>query len=116
MVSPRETVLSDASIESTIDSKLALVDQGAADRNFSRWDILNSYAGFNWANVEDDPYKNGSNFYYGGNPGLPNNESTHTYSMQVEWLKNWLTGNGTPANSQDAENYAPEYSDPFGLA
>ena len=34
--------------------------------------------------------------------------------MQVEWLKNWLTGNGTPANPQDAENYAPEYSDRLG--
>ena len=110
----RETVLSDASIESTIDNKFVLVNQGAAHRNFSRWDILNSYAGFGWANVEDDPYKNGSNFYYGGNPGLPNSESTHTYSMQVEWLKNWLTGNGTPANTQDAENYAPEYSDRLG--
>ena len=103
----RETILSDESIESSIDNKFALVNQGASDRNFSKWDILNSYAGFDWAYP-------GSNFYYGGNSELPNNQSTHTYSMQVEWLKNWLTGNGTPANSQDAENYAPEYSDRLG--
>ena len=103
----RETVLSDESIESSLDRKSALVNQGAAARNFSRWDILNSYAGFDWAYP-------GSNFYYGGNPELPNNESTHTYSMQVEWLKNWLTGNGTPANPQDAENFAPQYSDRLG--
>ena len=76
----RETVLSDESIESSLDRKSALVNQGAASRNFSRWDILNSYAGFDWAYP-------GSNFYYGGNPELPNNESTHTYSMQVNGLK-----------------------------
>lgn len=103
----RETILSDSSIESSIDSKSELVNQGAADRNFSKWDILNSYAGFDWAYP-------GSNFYYGSNSELPNNQSTHTYSMQVEWLKNWLTGNGTPANSNDAQNYAPEYSDRLG--
>lgn len=110
----RETVLSDSSIESSIDSKVALINQGAAERNFSRWDILNSYAGFDWANDLSNPYINGSNFYYGGNLALPNNTSFHTYAMQAEWLKNWLTGNGTPANSADAQNYASQYSDRLG--
>ena len=103
----RESVLSDSAIEASIDSKKALVDQGAASRNFDRWDILNSYAGFYWAYP-------GSNFYFGGNTELPYPWNTHTYSMQVEWIKNWLTGNGTPANSQDALNYAPEYSNRLG--
>ena len=103
----RETVLSDAAIDESIDTKLALIDQGAAERNFSRWDILNSDAGFFWVTPS-------SNFYYGGNFLIPYPWNTHTYSMQVQWLKNWLTGNGTPANSLDALNYAPEYSDRLG--
>lgn len=110
----RETILSDSSIESSIDSKVAIINQGAAERNFSRWDILNSYAGFEFGNDPSNPYINGSNFYYGGNLALPNNTSFHTYTMQTEWLKNWLTGNGTPANSADAQNYASQYSDRLG--
>lgn len=103
----RETVLSDAAIDASIDTKLALIDQGAAGRNFSRWDILNSDAGFFWVSPS-------SNFYYGGNSLLPYPWNTHTYSMQVQWLKNWLTGNGTPYNAMDALNYAPQYSDRLG--
>ncbi len=103
----RETVLSDESIANSINSKRSLIDQGAADRNFSRWNILNNYAGFGWAWP-------GSNFYYGGNSELPNNQSTHTYAMQVEWMKNWLTGTGIPSNSQDAQNYGIEFSDRLG--
>ena len=60
----RETVLSDSSIDASIDSKLALIDQGAASRNFSRWDILNSDAGFFFVYPS-------SNFYYGVIPYSP---------------------------------------------
>jgi len=103
----RETVLSDATIAQTIDAHFALLNAEAAGRNFSRWDILNSFVGFGWTAP-------GPTFYYGGNPEIPCNTADHTYGMQVEWLKNWLTGTGTPSGSCAAEAYAPQYSDRLG--
>jgi hypothetical protein len=103
----RETVLSDATVAQTIDDHVALLDAEAAGRNFSRWDILNSAVTFTWSG-------DGPNFYYGGNPYLPCSGSDHTYWMQAEWLKNWLTGTGIPTGTCAAEAYAPQYSDRLG--
>ena len=103
----RETVLSDTTVAQTIDDHVALLDAEAAGRNFSRWDILNSLVNFSWL-------PNGPNFYYGGNPLLPCYGSDHTYAMQVEWLKNWLTGTGTPTGTCAAAAYAPQYADRLG--
>lgn len=103
----RETVLSDATVAQTIDTHVALLNVGAAGRNFSRWDILNSKVSFDWSG-------DGPTFYYGGNPHIPCETNDHTYWMQAEWLKNWLTGTGTPTGSCAAEAYAPQYSDRLG--
>lgn len=109
----REDVLSDASILQSIDNKLNSVNAGAAQRNFARWDILNTWAGFSWSG-------DGPNFYYGGNDelGCPGAEGghPHTYAMQVEWLKNWLTGQGNKPDETACSNFAygADYSDRFG--
>jgi hypothetical protein len=103
----RETVLSDSAIEQTLDSNRVLLDAEAAGRNYSRWDILNTKVTFPWSG-------DGPTFYYGGNPKIPCNGSDHTYWMQVEWMKNWLTGNGTPSGTCAAEAYAPQYADRLG--
>ena len=103
----RETVLSDATVAQTIDDHVALLNAEAAGRNFSRWNILNSLVNFSWL-------PEGPNFYYGGNPLLPCYGSDHTYWMQAEWLKNWLTGTGTPTGTCAAEAYVPQYSDRLG--
>ncbi len=92
----REQVLSDATIVQTINTNFTLLNAEAAGRNFSRWNILNT---------EIHP-----NFYFGGGPGCP----THTYSMEVEFLKNWLTGQGTPSGACDNFYYASTYSDRLG--
>ena len=104
----RETVLSDAGIAQTMDAHYALLNAEAAGRNFSRWDILNAFVGFYWV------WPPVPNFYYGGNPAIPCSAADHTYGMQVEWLKNWLTGGGTPSGSCAAEAYAPQYADRLG--
>ncbi len=104
----RETVLSDAAIGQTMDAHYALLNAEAAGRNFSRWDILNTFVGFYWV------WPPVPNFYYGGNPAIPCNSADHTYGMQLEWLKNWLTGNGTPSGSCAAAAFAPQYSDRLG--
>ncbi len=104
----RETVLSDATIAQTMDAHYALLNAEAAGRNFTRWDILNAFVGFYWV------WPPVPNFYYGGNPAIPCDTADHTYGMQVEWLKNWLTGQGTPSGSCAAAAYAPQYSDRLG--
>lgn len=103
----RETALSDVAVAESIDANFQMLNAEAAGRNFSRWDILNSWVGFAWSFP-------GPNFYYGGNPNIPCNATDHTYEMQVEWLKNWLTGTGTPSGACAAEAYAPQYSDRLG--
>ena len=103
----REAVLSDAAVAQIIDTHFALLNAEAAGRNFARWDILNSFVGFDWTWP-------GPTFYYGGNPQIPCDTADHTYGMQVEWLKNWLTGTGTPSGSCATEAYAPQYSDRLG--
>jgi hypothetical protein len=104
----RETVLSDATIAQTMDAHYTLLNAEAAGRNFSRWDILNAFVGFYWV------WPPVPNFYYGGSPAIPCYSNDHTYGMQVEWMKNWLAGNGTPSGSCAAEAYAPQYSDRLG--
>lgn len=104
----RETVLSDAMIAQTIDANYALLNAEAAGRNFARWNILNSFVGFYWV------WPPVPNFYYGGNPAIPCYAADHTYGMQVEWLKNWLTGTGTPSGSCAAAAYAPQFADRLG--
>ena len=94
----REDVLSDTTIVSTMDANYALLNAEAAGRNFARWDILNTKLG-------DIP-----NFYYGGGYG----SSTHTYGMQVEFLKNWLTGEGTQSGPDEDFYYSSTYSDRLG--
>ena len=101
----RETVLSDESINASLDEKLALLAE-SAERNFNRWNILNYYGGFNWAW--------GHTFYFGGNPNIPGSTGDHTYEMQVEWLKNWLTGDGIASGSAKEIFYSSIFSDRFG--
>lgn len=92
----REQVLSDATIVQSINTHFALLNAEAAGRNFSRWNILNTEI---WPN-----------FYFGGGNGC----ATHTYGMQVEFLKNWLTGQGTQSGACDNFYYASTYSDRLG--
>jgi hypothetical protein len=92
----REDVLSDTTMAQTIEANYALLNAEAAARNFDRWDILNTEI---WPN-----------FYFGGGYG----SSTHTYGMQVEFLKNWLTGLGTQAGSAEDFYYSSTYSDRLG--
>jgi len=104
----RETVFNDVTIAQTINANFALLNAEAAGRNFSRWDILNSFVGFYWVSPPVP------NFYYGGNPRIPCYSADHTYGMQVEWMKNWLAGNGTPSGSCAVAAYAPQYADRLG--
>ncbi|MBN2702667.1 MAG: lamin tail domain-containing protein, partial [Pontiellaceae bacterium] len=92
----REEILSDATIIQAMDDNFTLLNAEAAERNFSRWDILNTEI---WPN-----------FYYGGGFGC----ETHTYKMQVEFLKNWLTGEGTPASPCEDFYYSSPYADRLG--
>ncbi|MBN2685501.1 MAG: lamin tail domain-containing protein, partial [Pontiellaceae bacterium] len=92
----RENILSDATIIQAMDDNFTLLDAEAAGRNFNRWDILNTEI---WPN-----------FYYGGGFGC----ATHTYGMQVEFLKNWLTGEGTPAGPCEDFYYSSLYADRLG--
>lgn len=101
----REQVLSDATIVQTMNSHFALLNAEAAGRNFARWDILNTNAGLDVGGGWKIP-----NFYFGGGFGC----ATHTYGMQVEFLKNWLTGAGTPSGPCDNFYYSSTYSDRLG--
>ncbi|MHC5183017.1 MAG: CotH kinase family protein, partial [Planctomycetota bacterium] len=103
----REDKLSDAQVAADIDYYYDLldadgpsVDTGStpADRNFAKWDILNSYE---WCN-----------YYYGGNSSQ-NGGILHTYKMEAEWLKNWFNGQGTPAAGESYSIYT-NYSDRLG--
>jgi hypothetical protein len=105
----RENVLSDATVDQTINSFYSLLNAEAAGRNFVRWNILNSDAGLDVGGGWTIP-----NFYFGGNPRIPCFSADHTYGMEVEWFKNWLTGNGTPSGSCAAAAYIPQYSDRLG--
>ena len=114
----REDKLSDAKITADIDYYFNLLDaDGAADRNFAKWNILN-----NWEMC---------NYYYGNNPQteyydyptsggtpipIPSGEReqqnlSHTFYMEKEWLKNWFNGEGTPTSP---EWYKDEYTDRVG--
>ena len=95
----REDVLSDSTTVQTLDTFYALLNAEAAGRNYSRWDVLDT-------KLDGDI----PNFYYGGGSGC----STHTYGMQVEFLKNWLTGQGTQSGSCDNFYYTSTYSDRLG--
>jgi hypothetical protein len=100
----REDKLSDAQMSADIDYYYSLLTtdvpfaggaDNAADRNFDKWPILNQYE---WGN-----------YYYGYNSGEPEQGNLpHTYHMETEWLKNWLTGQGTPA---PGESYIADYTD-----
>lgn len=90
----RKGVLSKAHILADIDSCAALLAESAA-RNFDRWQLyVNAATGqesgagtYVWTSILNAWVW--PNWYY----GTPNNP--HTYAMEVEWLKTWLTGNGT---------------------
>ena len=103
----REDKLSDAKVSADIDYYYTLLDSDGplidtdstpVDRNFAKWNILNTYQwcnyyyGYNWSRAEQ------------GN--LP-----HTYKMETEWLKNWFNGQGTPAAG---EWYLTTHSDRLG--
>jgi hypothetical protein len=92
----REGVFSDENIITDIDYYYNLLNAGAVARNFTRWDILNMWILGN--------YYFGENYWWGD--GLP-----HTYQMEIEWFKNWFTGQGTPA---PGETYEPLYADRVG--
>lgn len=103
----RETVLSDDEVARIIDRYFQQLNLEAVGRNFSRWDILNSWIGFGWSYP-------GPTFYYGGNPDIPCSDQDHTFGMQVEWLKNWLTGKGSPSGSCAIAAFGDPYSDRLG--
>ena len=98
----REDKLSDSQINTDIDYYYNMLDPDGplvdsdstpADRNFAKWDILNTV----WF----------CNYYYGGNPAQ-NGGISHTYNMETEWLKNWFNGQGDPA---PGESYSPVYDE-----
>ena len=103
----REDKLSDAQVSSDIDYYYALLDSDGplvdtgstpADRNFTKWNILNQYE---WCN-----------YYYGYNSSQSEQGNLpHTYKMEIEWLKNWFNGQGTPAAG---EWYLATHSDRLG--
>jgi len=103
----REDKLSDAQINTDIDYYYSLLTTNVpptsdpnnpASRNFDKYPILNQYE---WCN-----------YYYGGNPSQ-NGGIPHTYQMEVEWLRNWFNGQGTPAPGESYSIYS-EYSDRMG--
>ncbi len=86
----RKDALSDAKIDADIEYLGALLNaNGAATRNFTRWNVLNTGL---WCNP-----------YY-GTVSVP-----HTHEMEIQWLKNWFTGNGTEDPNEPA--YDPDYTD-----
>jgi hypothetical protein len=84
----REDKLSDAQVNADINYYYNSLRYEGAVRNFSRWDILNSWVECN---------------YYYGTVGDP-----HNYQMETDWFRNWFTGGGVPS---DPCSYDPEYSD-----
>jgi hypothetical protein len=89
----RNGVLSTQHILADINGYAALLAEAAA-RNFNRWQL---YVNVNTGHTGDAGTHVWTsilnawvwpNWYY----GTPNNP--HTYAMEVEWLKTWLTGNG----------------------
>ncbi|MBW8002451.1 MAG: PASTA domain-containing protein [Planctomycetes bacterium] len=118
----REDKLSDAQILADISSYYTLLTtnvafaghpDNAVDRNFDKFNILN--------------VPKTCNYYFGNNPQLTYEDIDgsrpidpadreqanlpHTYAMELEWLKNWFTGQGTPTG---AEWYIADYSDRMG--
>ncbi len=103
----REDKLSDDQVTEDIDYYCTLLDSDGplvnadntpADRNFTKWNILNNYQ---WCN-----------YYYGYNSSRSEQGNLpHTYKMETEWLKNWFTGQGTPAAG---EWYIATHSDRLG--
>jgi hypothetical protein len=103
----REDKLSDAQVAADIDYYYTLLDSDGplvntagtpADRNFAKWNILNTYQ---WCN-----------YYYGYNASRPEQGNLpHTYKMETEWLKNWFNGQGAPAAG---ERYLATHSDRLG--
>ena len=90
----REDKFSAARLVADIDASAALLAEAAA-RNFARWEAyVNSYTGRDYGS---GPYVWTSilnawvwpNWYH-GSPANP-----HTYQMEIDWVKTWLTGNGT---------------------
>lgn len=90
----RRGVLSAEHILADINGYATLLAE-AAERNFDRWQLyVNTATGHNgdpgthvWTSILNAWVW--PNWYY----GTPNNP--HTYAMEIEWLKTWLTGNGT---------------------
>ena len=106
----REDRLNDANIVADIDYYYNLLSSEAAGRHFDRWQLYvdastgkEVTSGGVWASILNA--WTWPNWYY----GTPNDP--HTYQMEVEWIKNWLTGLGTPA---PGETYDPLYTDRFG--
>lgn len=103
----REDKLSDSQVTTDIDHYYTLLDSDGplvntgstpADRNFAKWNILNTYQ---WCN-----------YYHGYNSGrVEQGNLPHTYKMETEWLKNWFNGQGTPAAG---EWYLATHSDRLG--
>ncbi len=87
----REDKLSDAQVNADINYYYNLLRWEGMVRNFSRWDILNTWVECN---------------YYYGTTGDP-----HNYQMEVEWFRNWFTGGGILS---DPCAYDPVYSDRLG--
>jgi hypothetical protein len=89
----REGVLSTEHVLGDIDRYAVLLAE-AAERNFDRWQLYVSPStgheggpgGHVWASILNAWVW--PNWYH----GTPNNP--HTYTMEVEWLKTWLAGNG----------------------
>jgi hypothetical protein len=106
----REDRFNDANIVADIDYYYNLLSAEAAARHFNRWQLyvdpatgMEVGSGGVWASILNA--WTWPNWYY-GKPNYP-----HTYQMEVEWIKNWLTGLGTPA---PGETYDPLYTDRFG--
>jgi hypothetical protein len=106
----REDRFNDANVVADIDSCYNLLSAEAASRHFNRWQLyvdpitgMEVGSGGVWASILNA--WTWPNWYY-GKPNTP-----HTYQMEVEWTKNWLTGLGTPA---PGETYDPLYTDRLG--
>jgi len=106
----RESRFNDANIIADVDYYYNLLSAEAAARHFDRWQFYvdpdtgkEVESGGVWASILNA--WTWPNWYY-GTPSDP-----HTYQMEVEWTKNWLTGEGTPA---PGETYYPDYTDRVG--